>query len=160
MIGPFDLLVDMPCCVCGGVLGALVMALAVIVSAGHPTAAEDRNSLADTLKDNGVSDETIRKILQTGLTRWALWRWKSRPMLWRWGLDWPEYYPLLESELDQHYNSLIPAPPPSVGQSSPPEPSEDQELGGQANLDALRMESEQPEPMLSEPPENDLAVSS
>jgi hypothetical protein len=140
---------------CGSFIGALVMALAVVVSAGHPTAAEDRNSLADVLRDNGVTDETIRKILQRGLTRWALWRWKSRPILWRWGLDWPEYFPLLEGELEAHFESLVPGPPPSIGQSSTPEPSEDQELGGQANLDALQMESALPEPTLLEQHESE-----
>lgn len=153
IIGPFDVLVDLPCCLCGGMLGALALALAVIISAGHPSAADDRNSLADVLRDNGVRDEIARKILQKGLTPWALWRWKSRPMLWRWGLDWPEYAPLLESELEQHYNSLIQAPPPSVGQSSIPEPSEEQPAGLPPNLAALQMESEPPEQTSLEPPE-------
>jgi hypothetical protein len=133
---------------CGGVLGALVMAVVVVFSAGHPSQADDGKKLADILAANGLQDDKIKSVLQQGMSTWAQWRWKSRPMLWRWGMDWPEWGQLLEKDLETYYSSLVPAPPPSVGQLAKPEP-EQSEQSQDSLLDAraaLTAQNAQPEP--------------
>jgi len=158
-IGQFYLLMNLLCGLLGLLLGLAITSLAVLASAGHPSAADDRNTLADLLRENGVADDAARQILLGGLNPWALWRWKTRPVLWRWGRDWPEYYPLSEADLEQHFFAKVPEPPPSYKPLTAPEEASGapSTLGAPDDLDASVLQSLQDAPPPSPAPEPESA---
>lgn len=135
------------CLIFGCVIGALLTMLLVAGSAGSASAAADRNELVEILHAQGVPDDVIVKCLEKGLNKWAQWRLKTRPALWRFGFDWPEYSPTTEAELEEHYTGFIPEPPPDYAPSaqlSAPS-SEWSEDGQPDSLDASQIESLQAE---------------
>jgi hypothetical protein len=137
--------------------GAMFIIFMVIVSAGRPSVAKDRNDLLAILSANGISSELGLKILTEGINAWSKWRWKTRPTLWRWGFDWPEYKDAIGigEEFQRHYEKFIPPSPPSYAPSPmlPDEPDEAQ-LTGQmdtpADLPPASAPSEMPSSDLSE----------
>jgi hypothetical protein len=140
MIGPLYTSEIMACAV-GLILGfgwgGMFMLALTILSAGRPSAAKDRNDLLGVLSANGVRDEISLKIVKEGLTAWSKWRWKTRPTLWRWGFDWPEYCPATADEFQQHFEKFIPELPPSFAPSlALPEGPEELRETGPAELPA------------------------
>lgn len=110
----------------GTALGAALMALFCVLTAARADAANERDHLLELLIEGfEIEPEKARAICEQGESTWAQWRIKTRPLLWRWGYDWPEYSQTLRAEFEQHYEQGLPEAEPSpTASDSQPEPLE------------------------------------
>jgi hypothetical protein len=145
ILGPFDLLVDIPCAMIGAMLGAMAALIAVLATAGHPSAVDDRQALVGVMiNDFNIPEQTAAQVCEKGLPLWGRLRAKSRPFLWRLGYDWPEYNEPSKAEFVDYYARGLPEAEAALQQKEPeaedsPESGESYTNGIQALPEAFPM---------------------
>lgn len=97
----------------GGLLAGFFAGVAaswwlMVQSAGDYDAGVELHDLLDILVANGVPGETATRAAELGANKWARYRWRTRPILWRLGREWPEFYPVGREEFLAHYGKGLP----------------------------------------------------
>lgn len=102
-------LVGSSCCTFGLVVGMTLAVVFVVATSARADAADDYDELLNILVvDFDIKPLVARRIIEKGLNAWSRWRYKTRPLLWRIGREWPEYSNVIKEEFRAIYERGLP----------------------------------------------------